>query len=265
VTALAIIIGRAGSKGLPNKNARLIAGRPCVQWSILDARECPAIMHVVVSTDGPEIAAAAKALGCEALPRDATTASDGATVDAAARDALTRWERAHAPLADDAPIALLYANVPVRPPGLIAAALGRYHQEVCDSVQSFTPVGKHHPWWTVRVEPSTGALAPWEGQKLFHDTFRRQDLPPAFMPDGGVIVVSRRALRLDVFGALPGPHQFFGLRRLGVVSPAGSVIDIDNEIDALVAEAVLTRRSAPADARTHGGSTHAGHSHGEHA
>lgn len=245
MTALALIIGRAGSKGLAGKNARVIAGRPCVQWSILDARACPSITHVAVSTDGSAIADAARALGCEVLTRAPEVAGDTATVDAAARDALLKWEAAHHPLAPTDPVVLLYANVPVRPPGLIEQALDRFKTAPCDSVQSFAPVGKHHPWWTVRVHHDTGALSPWEGETLFHSTFRRQDLPPAFVPDGGVVVVSRRALMLQVPGAAPGPHQFLGVTRLGVQSPAGAagVVDIDDDLDALVAEAILTSRA----------------------
>lgn len=255
MTTLALILGRGGSKGLAGKNSRVIAGRPCVQWSIIDARACRAVDHVAVSTDGGLIAQAATEMGCEVLLReagDALVSGDGATVDAAARHALGVWERSHARLKDDDAVVLLYANVPVRPQGLIDRALARYHAGGCDSVQSFASVGKHHPWWTVRLDAQTGALSPWEGDALFHGVFRRQDLPRAFVPDGGVMVVSRRALMLEVPGATPGPHQFLGRVRVGVESAAtvggggaaGGVIDIDDEIDALVAQAVLGRREA---------------------
>ena len=39
--ALAVIIGRAGSRGLPGKNARIVAGRPMVAWSVAHAAACP--------------------------------------------------------------------------------------------------------------------------------------------------------------------------------------------------------------------------------
>ena len=71
---------------------------------------------------------------------------------------------------------------------------------------------------------------------------RRQDLPPAFVPDGGVLVVTPQALRLEVPGVAPGPHAFLGARRGGVVTGEGEVIDIDARIDQLVADAVLRER-----------------------
>ena len=71
--------------------------------------------------------------------------------------------------------------------------------------------------------------------------FRRQDLPEAYVPDGGVLVVSRAALFGEIPGVKPGPHAFFGADRRGVINPTGSVVDIDSPIDAIVADVVLTR------------------------
>ena len=56
----AVIVGRRGSKGFPNKNSRILGGRPMVVHSIDQAREAVCIDHVIVSTDGEEIAAAAR-------------------------------------------------------------------------------------------------------------------------------------------------------------------------------------------------------------
>src|SRR3954464_1808314 len=84
---LAIIIGRAGSKGLPGKNALMLAGQPMVCHTIEDALDASTVDRVIVSTDGREIAAAAQSMGVEVIPRPANLASDTATVDAAVRQA----------------------------------------------------------------------------------------------------------------------------------------------------------------------------------
>ena len=55
---------------------------------------------------------------------------------------------------------------------------------------------------------------------------------------------TRAALMLQIDGVPEGPHAFFGRDRRGVVHPEGSVVDIDGEIDAIVAEAVLASRAA---------------------
>lgn len=245
---LAVILARSGSKGVPGKNARRVCGRPCLEWTIdhaLEAKAVGAIDDVVLSTDGDELALIASALGVRTIERPAELATDMARVDDAARHCLAEYQRGGAGswVGDggvvDA-VMILYGNVPVRPAGLLERASTLLRRTGADSVQSYTPVGKHHPWWTCVVESEPEAqVRPWQGDVLNHGVFRRQDLPPAHMPDGGVLLVTSRALRLEIPGVQPGPHAFFGADRRGIINPEGSVVDIDSEIDLLVADAVL--------------------------
>ncbi len=247
MNALAIILGRAGSKGVPAKNARPVAGRPCIEWTIEHALRSRSIGRVVVSTDGADLARIARDMGAEVVARPDALAGDSATVDDAARHAAREIEAASRPIGSH--VVILYANVPVRPDDLTDRALALLGTSRCDSVQSCCAVGKHHPWWTARIDPASGALGAWEGDVLNHGVFRRQDLPPAFVPDGGVIALTREALMLEIPGVAPGPHAFFGRDRRAVITAEGDVVDIDGEIDLLVADAVLrTRadRTAPA-------------------
>lgn len=239
MNTLALILGRGGSKGLPGKNTRMLAGRPCIAWSIETARTAHArgaVRRIALSTDDPQQRKIGAEHGIDVVARPAELARDETTIDAAARHAVLELER------DDArfdAIAILYANVPVRPHGLIDHAIAMLRDTGADSVQSYSPVGKHHPWW-MAVVGDDGAVRPWEGDVLNHGVFRRQDLPPAHVPDGGVLVVRRSALFLEIKGAAQGPHAFLGFDRRGIVNPEGSVIDIDGEIDALVADFVLS-------------------------
>ena len=196
---LAIILARAGSKGVPGKNWALIAGKPCVLYTIQAAQAAQArktIDLVAVSTDDRVVASIADNAGCLCVKRPRECASDTATVDDAARHALSAIEaltdEVEGGLFDN--VVILYANVPVRPAGLIDRAVKVLRSTGCDSVQSYQPVGKHHPWWTARVDERSGRVRPWEGAVLNHGVYRRQDLPPAFIPDGAVIAVTRRAL-----------------------------------------------------------------------
>lgn len=246
--AICVILGRAGSKGVPGKNTREIAGRACAAWSIdaaMDAKLSGHIRAVAVSSDDPALLALAAHTGCDAVERPADLATDRARVDDALRHAVEVLDSRHAwvrDAGDELPIVMLYANVPVRPKGCIALAIERLWQTGADSVQTYQPVGKMHPWWMVRVDGATGAVTPWEGDVLFHNVFRRQDLPAALVPDGAVAVVTRRALFGRVAGVEPGPHAFFGRDRRGVVNSEGSVVDIDSPIDAVVADAILRGR-----------------------
>lgn len=241
MTAVAIILARAGSKGVPGKNVRDVAGRPCIAWTIEHAKRSRLVSQVMVSTDDERAAAIARDLGADVCERPAALASDTARVDDAARQALR--DGFGPPIGcrsrpDGGAVVILYGNVPVRPADLTDRALGLLLESRCDSVQSYTPVGKHHPWWTARLGDD-GRVAPWEGDVLNHGVFRRQDLPPAFVPDGGVIAVTRAALMLEITGVQAGPHAFFGKDRRGVVNPEGAVVDIDTETDLVVADAIL--------------------------
>src|SRR4051812_5571583 len=59
------ICARGGSKGVPRKNLRALAGRPLIAHTIACARACPELQRVVVSTDDAEIAEAARLHGAE--------------------------------------------------------------------------------------------------------------------------------------------------------------------------------------------------------
>ncbi len=248
MNTLALILARAGSKGVPGKNRAPVADRPSFLWTVDDARAASLVDRVAFSTDDDEIARLAVALGVDVVARPASLATDSATVDDAARHAV-------AALDDDTidTVVILYANVPVRPAGLIDRALACYKETGADSVQSYAPVGKHHPWWTARLDPTTGAVTPWTGDVLNHGVYRRQDLPPAYVPDGGALVVSRRALFLEIPGVTPGPHAFLGVNRRGIITDIGDVIDIDSPIDLAVADAVLRERSLSSERIASGG------------
>lgn len=253
-----VILGRGGSKGVPGKNVRVIAGQPCVVWSVRAAMEARASGHVgeiCVSSDDVALLTIVLGFGVRVIQRPASLATDLARVDDALRHAIEVLDGTKAGAGktgagktggddydDDAPVVMLYANVPVRPRGCIARAIELLWETGADSVQTYQPVGKMHPWWMVKVDETSGQVAAWDDGELFHGVYRRQDLPRALVPDGAVAVMTRRALFGRVAGGeAGGPHAFFGKDRRGVVNAEGSVVDIDAEIDVLVAEAMLSR------------------------
>jgi CMP-N,N'-diacetyllegionaminic acid synthase len=244
-TTLLIILARAGSKGVPGKNTLLIGGRPCIAWTIEHAlwtkrHSNHNIIDVLVSTDDPAVANIATCMGVPIHPRPHDLASDNARIDDAARSALD-WYIQHN-VKSPAPyrVALLYANVPIRPLTLTSDCLDILTSSGCDSVQSYTQVGKNHPYWTARLDDN-GTVSPWEGDVLNHGIYRRQELPPAYIPDGGCLALTTAALRgLPDCNITSHPHAFFGHDRRGVATLPGEVVDIDSRIDAIVADTLLT-------------------------
>ncbi len=225
---LAVIIGRAGSKGLPGKNMKMLANQPIVMHSIVAANAATLVDEVLISTDSDIIKKQANDAGIAVVNRPRSLASDTATVDAAVRHAVEV-------VASDAQvIVIMYANVPIRPAGLIDEAIIKLAEHDADSVQSYAPVGKYHPWWMSRIS-TDGCVEAYDD----HGVYRRQELPPLYVPDGGVIVVTRDSLFTIAEGR---PHAFLGRKRYAVINPAGAVVDIDDEMDMWIAEVALTHK-----------------------
>ena len=77
---LAIIPARGGSKGIPGKNIKLLAGKPLIAWTIDVAKESGLVDRVIVSTDDEGIAEVARAHGAEVpFMRPAEISGDLAT------------------------------------------------------------------------------------------------------------------------------------------------------------------------------------------
>lgn len=225
---LAVILARAGSKGLPGKNAALVAGRPMIAWTIDAAKAAQRLDATCVSTDMPEAAAVARAASLPVIERPPYLATDTATVDAAARHAVLAYEQLFQPVTH---VVLLYANIPVRPAGLIDAAIDKLIETGADSVRSLSPVDKMHPDWMHRLDGDRMV------QYRPNSIYRRQDLDPLFYHDGGVVAVTRESLfNIDA----DDPHAFFGHDRRGVIS-SGPTIDVDTPADAHVAESLLSQ------------------------
>jgi len=231
MNTLTVILARAGSKGLVGKNALTVAGRPMLAWTIDHALQSSGTGCVVLSTDGDQLAKVAQSMGIEVVMRPVDLADDHATVDSAARHAVETVEAKHGAAFDA--IAILYGNVPVRPADLTDRALSKLTDTGCDSVQSVYPVEKMHPYWMKQLGGAGGdELLMYQDNQVY----RRQDLPPVYMLDGGVIAVTRHSLFNP---SDDGPHGFLGKDRRAVVNEPGAVVDIDSAVDLRVAEALL--------------------------
>lgn len=230
---LAIILARAGSKGLPDKCVRSLRGQALVTFTFDHALSSTSVDKVVFSTDSTPAAALARASGIRVIDRPADLATDTASVDAVARHAveILEGEGSQSPHA----IVLLYGNIPVRAAGVIDRAVRHLLDTGADSVRTVAPLTKHHPDWTHRLE----------GDRLVqyrtNSVYRRQDLEPLYYHDGAVAVVTRDALFSPA--ALAGDRQaFWGEDRRAIVQKPNDSVDVDEEIDLHIAEAILGAR-----------------------
>ena len=85
---LAVIPARAGSKGIPNKNIRIIGGHPLIYYSIKNAIKSEMITDVIISTDSPEVRIIAEQMGAQCKWRDKKLCGDTVTLDSVIADAI---------------------------------------------------------------------------------------------------------------------------------------------------------------------------------
>jgi len=121
-TVLALIPARAGSKSLPNKNVRLLKGKPLIQHSIECAQQSRCIDRVLVTTDSPMIANLSRKLGAEVpFLRPASISGDRSRDISFVQHAL-RWLREDG-VRGDILFVLLRPTEPHREPEIVDAAI----------------------------------------------------------------------------------------------------------------------------------------------
>lgn len=139
---LAFIPARGGSKGLPGKNIKKLAGRPLISWSVKQALDACSVTRVVVSTDDHEIASIALNEGAEVpFMRPEELSGDGATTESAMVHCLSWLDKNEQYRPDD--IILLQPTSPIRGVNAIDEAYQLYME--CDSVLSVSEFN-HFMW-----------------------------------------------------------------------------------------------------------------------
>ena len=190
-----------------------------ISYTFDHARSASRVMKTLVSSDCPEILRLAAGAGFDTIQRPPELATADASVQDVMIHALDRFE-AHSAVRVDA-LVVLYGNVPVRADGAIDRAILTLRETGCDSVRSFSPVGKWHPAWMASL--AGDRVLPLQRGSIH----RRQDLTELFLHDGGVVAVTRAALARGRMA--PGdPHAFFGIDRRGFVVETGSTVEIDH-------------------------------------
>ncbi len=228
---LGIVPARGGSKGIPRKNLADVCGKPLIAYSIETGRQLLAggtLARCIVSTDDPEIADCARALGADVpFMRPAAAATDTAKALAYVLHALDVLEPQDG--AYDA-VMLLQPTSPIRNTALIAAAVARMEAGNSDSLISCYQ--EEYINELVMYDPQAdGTLLP--RSPLHNKGVRRQEHGPAMVRNGALYVT--RTPYLKATGSLVCDRPV-----LLEMSKLDS-IDVDAPDDLVLLRAVMCR------------------------
>lgn len=217
---VAIIPARGGSKGVPGKNLRRVAGRTLVERAIDAAIAAERVDEVWVSTDAPAIAAVARNAGAQVVERPLELSGDTASSESALLHALDVIGAAGG---EPDVLVFLQCTSPFTTAEEIDGAVGVLLEQPADSV--FSACRSHAFLWRPGEEGSATGIN--------HDPAtrpRRQDRPVEYRETGAIYV-------MRVAGFRAAQHRFFG-KVTPFEVPARTALDIDDEADLALAQAM---------------------------
>ncbi len=227
---LGIIPARSGSKGIPRKNVRRLAGKPVLAYTAESARAAASLTRLLLSTDSAEIAELGRRLGVEApFLRPPELARDDTPMVPVLQHAV-RFLEEEGQIFDA--VCVLQPTCPLRRPDEIDACCRLMESSGADSVFTVRPVPhRYHPDWVYFQSPDA-----WLRPVLQQGDHppRRQELRPCFWRDGSVYLVRRRVLMTA--------HTLFGERMRGYPADPEFSVNLDGPRDWEEAERKLARR-----------------------
>ncbi|MBL8187170.1 MAG: acylneuraminate cytidylyltransferase family protein [Acidobacteria bacterium] len=229
---LGLIPARGGSKCVPRKNIKLLAGKPLLAYTAEAALAAKRLARVVLSTDDAEIAEVGREFGVE-VPffRPAELAEDSTPTLPVVQHALSFLER-HGDRFDA--VCLLQPTNPLRRAGDIDACIELMERHAADCVVSVLRVpAEYNPHWVYflngdgSLRLSTGEATPIP---------RRQELPPAFHREGSIYITRRDVVMTQ--------NSLFGARVVGYEMDPSLSVNIDTPDDWKMAEQLIAAKSS---------------------
>ena len=217
---VALIPARAGSKGVPNKNIRMLGGCPLIGWSIAACKLAGSINRTIVSTDSEEYAQIARGLGAEVpFLRPAEISGDSSTDYEFIKHALDWLERN---VGEPDYIVHIRPTSPFRAPEMIDLAVKSFLEKPdATALRSVHPMSESayktfeiaHGGQLKRVASNSTELDPANNA--------RQEFPTTYFANGYVDVLSTRFIRKM--------QQIHGDNVLPFITPAIDEIDTDDD------------------------------------
>ncbi|GKX51178.1 acylneuraminate cytidylyltransferase family protein [Budvicia aquatica] len=222
---IAIIPARGGSKRLPDKNIKILAGKPLIVWTIEAALESRLFDLVVVSTDSQVIAdVAIKSGAIVPYLRPAALASDTSTTNDVVRHMVEWIESNHDVVSQ---VTLLQPTSPLRDANDIKEAMTVYENKEAQSIISVCAL--EHPLQYCNRLPENLSM---NGFIPITSNQRSQDLEPYYRVNGAIYIFNRKYV-----GSL---SDIYSQRSFAYIMDKVKSVDIDDEFDFKMAEFIVS-------------------------
>ncbi len=223
---LAVIPARSGSKGLPDKNIRRLAGKPLLAYSVEAALRSDVFVTVMVSTDSESYAKVAREAGAEVpFLRSAERSSDTSSSWDAVREVLSIY--ASREIEFDT-VSLLKPTSPFRMPEDIVGAYRLFDERQADAVTGVTETD--FPVQQCFFLPESSSMDTF-GRSPYRNA-RRQELKPYYQENGAIYIV--RVSRL-----MDPSWDFYKKNCYAYRMPQERSLDIDGSLEFRFAEFLL--------------------------
>ena len=225
-TFLAIIPARGGSKRLSRKNVLELGGKPLIAWSIEAAKESKYIDSVVVTSDDNEILSVAIQHGAQSLKRPAELASDEATTADTLVHVIKNMKEAYDY------VVLLQPTSPLRDTQDIDEAIKYLFEKEAKSIISVCEM-EHSPLWANTL-PNDRNMQTFLKEEVINR--RSQDLEPYYRLNGAIYICKTEEF-------LEAKSFFLKENVFAYEMPQKKSVDIDTDLDFLIAETLISRAS----------------------
>jgi spore coat polysaccharide biosynthesis predicted glycosyltransferase SpsG/CTP:molybdopterin cytidylyltransferase MocA len=207
---LAIVPARGGSKTVPHKWARTVAGVPLLLRTLETVRASGVAERLIVSTEDKDIAAFARLRGYDVLLRPAELAADDVSISSVTQHVVETLDWA-------GDVAVFQPTCPLLTADTVRTLYGHWLDADFD--------------WVISAAPSERLT--WHGDKCIMPRVNRQ-------LQNSQVLVESGAAQFMTGGAARQPN---GIRRGTIPIPAAEALDIDTHADLAAAEVALGRKT----------------------
>lgn len=226
---LGIILARAGSKGIKNKNIVKLGNKPLISWTIETAIKSKKITDLVLSTDSKKIANIGKKYGVQVpFIRPKKFAKDNSSSVDAIEHAVNFLKNKG--LNYDY-VLLLEPTSPLRDYKDIDNSIDKIFSKNYDSLASVSKLEAFHPDFLYKKN-KIGFLSPFRKSKKKY--IRRQDLEPIYFLEGSIYI--------SKITTLMKKRTFYHNKTIGIEMPKWKSIEIDDKIDLVHTEAIIKKK-----------------------